>query len=204
MKIAIVGGTGRVARRIIAEALGRGHTVTAISRDPSMLEPRPGLEPKVGDALRPDTLAPLLAGHDIVVSSIKFRMSNPNLLIEAVRKSGVKRYNVVGGGGSLFVEPGMLMIDAPGFPEIAREEATLGKIFLDKLRTASDLEWTMLCPSATEFAPGERTGSFRLGGDILLVDANGRSHISYEDFAVAFVDEIEDPKHVRKRFTVGY
>ena len=204
MKIAIVGGTGRVARRIIAEALGRGHTVTAISRDPSMLEPRPGLEPKVGDALRPDTLACLLAGHDIVVSSIKFRMSDPDLLIEAVRKSGVKRYHVVGGGGSLYVEPGMLMIDAPGFPEIAREEATLGKIFLDKLRTASDLEWTMLCPSATEFAPGERTGSFRLGGDTLLVDANGRSHISYEDFAVAFVDEIEDPKHVRKRFTVGY
>jgi hypothetical protein len=132
-----------------------------------------------------------------------FRLSDPALLIDAVRRAGVGRYLVVGGAGSLEVAPGRLLIDTPEFPDFAREEAGAGKRFLDVLRTVDDLDWTMLSPSALFFA-GERTGKFRLGTDALLTAADGKSWISYEDFAVALLDEIEAPKHVRQRFTVGY
>ena len=110
---------------------------------------------------------------------------------------------VVGGAGSLQVAPGKALIDTPGFPEAYKAESSAGGRFLDALRKEGDLDWTFLSPSA-EFAPGERTGRFRLGGNELLVDATGKSRISMEDFAIAFVDELEHPKHNRQRFTVGY
>jgi len=203
MKIALIGATGNVGTRILAEALKRGHSVTGIARDPAKLETRDGLQRIQGDVHVPDTLAPLLAGHDVVVSSVGFRASDPALLIEAVRRSGVKRYLVVGGAGSLEIAPGQLLIDAPNFPELYREEATKGKVFLDHLRAVDDLDWTLLSPSAL-FKAGERTGVFRLGGDTLLTSAEGKSWISYEDYAIALVDEIETPAHLRQRFTVGY
>ncbi|HEV2673844.1 MAG TPA: NAD(P)-dependent oxidoreductase [Aliidongia sp.] len=203
MKLAIIGATGNVGTRLVAEALHRGHRVTAIARDPLKLDRRDGLLPVAGDADQPDRLAPLLADHDAVVSSVAFRLSDPHRLIEAVRRSGVKRYLVVGGAGSLEAAPGTLLIDTPHFPEFAREEAGRGKIFLDVLRPVDDLDWTMLSPSAL-FVAGERTGTFRLGGDALLTAADGKSWISFEDYAVAMLDEIEKPTHVRRRFTVGY
>jgi uncharacterized protein len=203
VKIAIIGATGNVGSRIVAEALRRGHTVTAVARDPSRLTPQPGLTPVAADASDPDALAKALAGHDTVVSSLRFIESDPQGLIDAVRESGVKRYLVVGGAGSLEVAPGKLLIDAPGFPEAARAESGAGKAFLDALRTADDLDWTFLSPSAL-FTAGERTGKYRLGDETLLTGADGKSWISFEDFADALLDEIEHPKHVRRRFTVGY
>lgn len=115
----------------------------------------------------------------------------------------MKRWLVVGGAGSLEVAPGQALLGAPGFPVAYRPEAEVGRRFLDALRTERELDWTFLSPSA-EFVPGERTGTFRLGGDQLLTDASGRSWISMEDYAIAFVDELETPKHSRQRFTVGY
>jgi len=203
MKIALIGATGNVGTRILAEALKRGHQVTGIARDPAKLQARDGLQLVQGDAHAPDTLTPTLAGHDVVVSAVLFRASDPALLIEAVRRSGVKRYLVVGGAGSLEIAPGKLLIDSPEFPALYREEAGKGKVFLDRLRTVDDLDWTMLSPSALLTA-GERTGVFRLGGDSLLTSAEGKSWITYEDYAVALVDEIEKPAHRRQRFTVGY
>ena len=203
MKIAVIGATGNVGARIVDEALRRGHAVTAIARDPARLAGRHGLALVRGDAQDPAGLAPLLAAHDAVVSSVRFRDSRPEDMIDAVRGSGVKRYLVVGGAGSLFVEPGKLLVDTPHFPEAVREEAGKGKLFLDALRGVQDLDWTMLSPSAL-FIAGERTGKFRLGEDTLLSGADGKSWISYEDFAIALVDEIEAPRHVRRRFTVGY
>ena len=183
--------------------LGRGHSITGIVRNPSKHKVRENLLLVKGDANQPQELAPLLAGHDVVVSAVPFKGSSPDLLINAVRRSRVKRYLVVGGAGSLKTADGSLHVDSPGFPEFVREEASRGKLFLDVLREVHDLNWTMLSPSAI-FASGDRTGTFRLGQDGLLTAADGKSWISYDDYAIALIDEIEAPKHLRRRFTVGY
>jgi putative NADH-flavin reductase len=145
----------------------------------------------------------LLRGHDAVISSVHFTASDPALLIEAVRESGVKRYFIVGGAGSLEVAPGVKLIETPEFPAAYKAEAAKGGEFLELLRnSAGDLDWTFLSPSAV-FVAGERTGKFRLGKDQLLTNAKGSS-ISFEDYAIAAVDELEKPAHIRERFTVGY
>ena len=203
MNIALIGVSGRVGSRLLAELLRRGHRVTGIARDTSKLASQPQLVLKNGDANQPAQLAPLLAGHDAVLSALKFATSDAAALITAVKQAGVDRLLVVGGAGSLEVAPGRALLDTPDFPAAYRPEAEAGRRFLDTLRTERSLDWTFLSPSA-EFVPGERTGKFRLGGDQLLTDANGRSWISMEDYAIAFVDELETPMHSRQRFTVGY
>lgn len=203
MKIAVVGATGKAGSRIVKEALARGHQVTAIARHPEKAPAAPNLTAKAGDAADPAALAKLLAGHDAVISSLRFMDSDPAKLIEAVRKSGVKRYLVVGGAGSLEVAPGRALVDTPEFPAVARGEAGKGREFLNLIRRERELDWTFLSPSAL-FAPGERTGKFHLGKDELLSDAQGKSWVSMEDFAIAMLDEVEKPKHSRQRFTVGY
>ena len=155
------------------------------------------------DATDTAALAAALRGHDAVVSSVKFKFFDTQLLIDAVRASGVKRYVVVGGAGTLWVAPGLKEGERPDFPEAAKEEVGKGARFLGQLRDVDDLDWTFLSPSR-EFVPGERTGVFRLGKDDLLFWADGRSGISYEDYAIALIDELERPTHVRQRFTVGY
>lgn len=202
MKVALIGASGAAGSRILAELSRRGHNVTGIARDPSKIAPLPGVVAKAGDAGDAAGLAALLAGHDAVVSSVHFTASDPDVLIVAVRASGVRRYLVVGGAGSLEAAPGVRVIDLPTFPEIYRAEAQGGIVFLDKLRAVQDLDWTYLSPSA-DFVPGERTGQFRLGLDALLAGPEG-SKISFEDYAMALVDELETPRHVWARFTVGY
>jgi putative NADH-flavin reductase len=203
MKIAIIGATGNVGTRLVNEALHRHHAVTAIARDTSKLARQTGLSAVVGDVTKPELVLPLLKGHDAIVSSLRFQSSDPQQLIELVRDSGVKRYLVVGGAASLEIAPGEILLNAPNFPAAYKPEASAGKAFLDALRNAKDLEWTFLSPSMF-FGPGERTGKFRLSDNTLLTAPDGKSSISYEDYAVAMLDEIETPKHVRGRFTVGY
>jgi uncharacterized protein len=203
MKIAIVGATGNVGKRIIDEALHRGHNVTGIARDPFKLSPRNGLTLVKGDANDSSKLGQLLVGHDAIISSIMFLHSEIALLVEAVRASGVKRYLVVGGAGSLEVAPGKLLVNQPDFPDFVKAEATKGGESLNYLREIKDLDWTFLSPSAL-FQAGERTGVFRLGKNELLFGSDGKSWISYEDYAIALLDEIENPKHIQQRFTVGY
>ena len=203
MKIAIIGATGNVGTRLVNEALNRHHAVTAIARDTSKLAARAGLSPTSGDVSKPDTIVPLLKGHDAVISSLRFQSSNPQQLIELVRRSGVKRYLVVGGAASLEIAPGQILLNAPNFPAAYKAEASAGKEFLDTLRNVKDLDWTFLSPSAF-FGPGERTGKFRRSENTLLTAADGKSSISYEDYAIAMIDEIEKPQHIRGRFTVGY
>jgi putative NADH-flavin reductase len=203
MNIAMIGVAGRVGSRLLAELLRRGHHVTGIARDTGKLASQPGLVLKNGDADQPTQLAPLLAGHDAVCSALKFATTDAAALIAAVKQARVRRLLVVGGAATLEVAPGHILLDAPGFPAAYRPEAEGGRRFLDSLRGERELDWTFLSPFA-EFAPGERTGSFRVGGDALLTDANGKSWISMEDYAIAFVDELETPKHSRQRFTVGY
>ncbi len=203
MNVALIGASGNVGARILAELLQRGHHVTGIVRHPERLKPRAGLTPKHGDVLDPDTLVPVLRGHDAVISSVRFVDTDAGPLIEAVKRAGVDRLLVVGGAGSLEVEPGVQLLDTPGFPDQFKAEASAGRRFLGALRDEPELVWTYLSPSAS-FVAGERTGSFRLGTDRLLVDDDGESRISFEDFAVAMVDELEEPRHPRQRFTVGY
>jgi putative NADH-flavin reductase len=203
MKIALIGATGNVGSRLLAELLRRGHSVTAIARNPEKVPSQPGVTAKRADAGDKAELAAILAGHDAVISALPFRGSDPRVLIEAVKAARAPRYLVVGGAGSLEVAPGLRLVDAPGFPEEYRQEALAGAAFLDTLRAEKDLDWTFVSPSAL-FVPGERTGKFRLGTDQLLADEKGNSTISFEDFAVAMSDELERPAHSRRRFTVGY
>ncbi|MDQ7778018.1 MAG: NAD(P)-dependent oxidoreductase [Paracoccus aminovorans] len=201
-KIALIGASGNAGSRILKELSDRGHAVTAIARHPERIAALPGVTAVRGDADDPAALAGLLGGHDAVVSAVHFTASDPRALIEAVRAAGVPRYLVVGGAGSLEVAPGQRLLDSPDFPAAYKPEATAGAAFLDLLRGVEDIDWTFLSPSAA-FVPGARTGRFRLGGDALLSTPEGSS-ISFEDFAVALVDEIEKPAHPRQRFTVGY
>lgn len=203
MKVALIGATGNVGGKILAEALSRGHTVSGIARHPEKLAARPGLTAARGDVSDVDGLALLLANHDAVISAVRFQQSDPKALVAAVMSAGVRRYLVVGGAGSLEVAPGVQLVDTPQFPAAYKDEALAGRDFLGVLRAEADLDWTFLSPSAV-IQPGERTGRFRLGGEQLLVDAQGNSSISQEDYAVAMIDELETPRHVRRRFTVGY
>jgi putative NADH-flavin reductase len=203
MKVAIVGATGRVGTRIVRELLDRGHEVTAISR----LQPESSNEERLqiasGDSDHVDALAEKLRDHDVVVTAVPHSTTDPMKKIEVVRRAGVARYLVVGGASTLLRDDGTRLLDNADFPDAYRTEATAGASFLELLRETDDIDWTFLSPSA-EIVPGERTNRFRLGKDHVLVDADGKSWISFEDYAVAMVDEIETPAHHRTRFTVGY
>ena len=203
MKIAVIGASGNAGSRITAELARRGHAVTAIARHPEKITRRANVAPTRGDVMDQAGLARLLAGHDAAISSVHFLDSDPVKLIGAARESKVGRYLVVGGAGSLEVAPVDRLVTTPGFPVAYKAEAEKGAAFLDLLRAEKELNWTFLSPSAL-FVAGERTGKFRLGTDQLLTAADGKSWISFEDFAVALADEIERPAHIRRRFTVGY
>jgi putative NADH-flavin reductase len=203
MKIAVIGASGNAGSRITTELARRGHAVTAIARHPEKIASGANVTPTRGDVMDQAGLARLLAGHDAAISSVHFLDSDPVKLIGAATESKVGRYLVVGGAGSLEVAPGVRLVTTPGFPVVYKAEAEKGAAFLDLLRAETELNWTFLSPSAL-FVAGERTGKFRLGTDQLLTAADGKSSISFEDFAVALADEIERPAHIRQRFTVGY
>jgi putative NADH-flavin reductase len=200
MKVALLGATGKAAARLVAELKHRGHEVTGIAR--KVPEADPGVPLVHADANDPAALADALRGHDALISAARFISIDAGVILDAMKRAGVDRILVVGGAGTLFAAPGKLVIDLPGIPEAFLPEMRGGQTFLLALRT-SDVDWTFLSPAA-EFGPGERTGAFRLGGDDLLRDAEGMSRISYEDLAVAMVDELETPKHSRQRFSIAY
>jgi uncharacterized protein len=200
MKIALLGATGKVASRLIAELKSRGHAVTGIARKAGGSDP--GVPLVLADANDPAALADAIEGHDALISAARFVSVDAAVILDAMQRAGVPRLLVVGGAGTLFAAPGTLVIDQPGIPEAYLPEMRGGQAFLAALR-ASHADWTFLSP-ALQFGPGERTGSFRLGGDDLLRDAAGESRISYEDLAVALIDELEHPQHSRQRFSIAY
>jgi hypothetical protein len=168
-----------------------------------------------GDATKADSVAEVVKGADAVVSAISPRpnarglaapslVENARAIIAGLRRAGVKRVLFVGGAGSLEVSPGQQLVDQPGFPEAYKAEALEGREALRVWRTQGEgLDWTFLSPAA-EIAPGERTGRYRTTGDQFLVDAAGKSFITFEDYAVAVLDELERPRHVGQRFGVAY
>ncbi|WP_286914112.1 MULTISPECIES: NAD(P)-dependent oxidoreductase [unclassified Pseudomonas] len=202
-KIAIIGATGRAGSQLLEEALRRGHSVLAIARDPSRLQGRAGVTVQALDVTDSAALQKALAGVDAVLSAAHFATIEPHAIIEPVKRAGVKRLLVVGGAGSLLLPSGHRVIDSPDFPEAYKAEASAGARFLEQLRQEQNLDWTFLSPSA-EFVEGERTGHYTLGKDHLLIGADGKSWISFADYAIAMIDELEKPAHSRQRFTVGY
>ncbi|MDP3175793.1 MAG: NAD(P)H-binding protein [Phenylobacterium sp.] len=205
MKIAYIGASGEVGKRATAELVARGHQVTGISTHPDDIPKIEGLTAKAGDINDTDTLVPLLRGHDVVISSVQFVKYDHDKLIEAVKASGVPRYFVCGGSGTLLA-PGTQtrIMDLPTFPAAAAGSASNAARFFGRLQEEKDLDWTYLSPPPPPgFAPGERTGKYRLGKDEMLVGPDGKPGISYEDYAIAIADEIDNRKH-SGRFTVGY
>lgn len=214
-KIVIIGATGYVGSAILKEALGRGHQVKAIVRDPSKLTLiHPHLKVVGGSVTDTDFLSRELAKSDAVISAFNPGWSNPNIYEEtlqgygsilcAVRNSGVHRFLMVGGAGSLSVAPGRQLMDEPDVPKkLLPGIRGMAKVYTDLLLPEKSVDWVFLSPAAN-MAPGERTGKFRLGKDELIVDESGDSNISVEDFAVAMIDELEQEKHHQERFTLGY
>ncbi len=216
MKIAVFGVTGNIGRRVAAEAQRRGHQVLGVVRDPARVkEEVPGVTLVQGDATDAASVAGVARGADAVLGAVSPRPGTtgvaPKLadasraLIAGAREAGVKRLLVVGGAGSLEVAPGVALMDTPGFPAAYLAEATEGRESLQVFRggEAEGLDWSYVSPAA-EIGPGERTGAYRTTLDQFLADEHGRSRISFEDFAVALVDEIETPKHIGRRFGVAY
>ncbi|MCL5736331.1 MAG: NAD(P)-dependent oxidoreductase [Actinobacteria bacterium] len=213
MKIALIGATGYVGSNIRDEALRRGHEVTAIVRHPEKLPEQPSLTPSKTDIRDVDALAQVLAGHDVVISAFsadkdsqdKFadQVSGGKAIIQAAKKAGIKRLLFVGGAGSLEVAPGQQLIDQPDFPPEWKAGAGGTREILHLLKREPELDWSFLSPAAM-LEPGERTAKFRLGGDQVLVDEKGECRISVPDYAVAMIDEAEEPRHIRKRFCVAY
>lgn len=201
--IAIIGATGRAGGQLLEEALRRGHTVTAIARKALSLSNRAGVTVKEVDILDATALENAVQGVDAVFSAAHFSGIPASAIIQPIKKAGVKRLLVVGGAGSLFAAPNLKVIDTPNFPDEYKAEASAGGVYLDTLRLETELDWTFLSPSAL-FLEGDRTGKFRLGQDNLLVDETGKSWITFADYAIAYLDELEKPAHSRQRFTVGY
>ncbi len=193
------------------EALERGHHVTAVVRDPGRVQnPHERLKAVIGDVSDAESVAAVVAGHDAAINAVgPTGTSSPGLVVDAARalidglaRTGVRRLLIAGGAGSLEVAPGVQLVDTPSFPEAWRGIALAHRDALDLYRTA-DLDWTYISPAAF-LEPGERTGNYRTGTDQLLTDEKGESRISMEDLAIAFLDEVEKSRFVRRRMSVAY
>lgn len=213
--VTLIGASGFVGTAILNELLSRGHKVTAVVRNPGKIGIKsPSLTVVQADVTDASALVAACKGRDAVISAYNPGWTNPNiyeetlrnypLILEAVRQSGVRRLLCVGGAGTLFCAPGLRVVDSGVIPDaIMGGVRSLGEFYLNTLMNEKEIDWIFFSPAGT-LEPGKRTGKFRLGKDNLIVDENGNSHISVEDYAVAMVDELENPKHHYERFTIGY
>lgn len=211
-RIVVLGGTGYAGRHIVNEAVDRGHEVVAVSRT-SPTDPVDGAAHVQGSVLDLDGLGEVFDGSDAVISALSPRGDMEHALVGALDGLVAKlagtptRLGVIGGaGGSLVAPEGPRLFDL-NFPEEYKHEARVGIESLELLqRSDADLDWFFVHPAEVfgPWAEGERTGHYRIGGDVLVRDEEGQSYISGADLAVAVVDEIEQGRHRRQRFTVGY
>ena len=203
MNIVLAGATGNIGSRILDEALRRGHRVTGLTRDPAKLGARSGLQAKKANTAEVAAFTDALKGHDAAILSVKWNENDVHQVLDALRKAGVKRCLFVVGAGSLLRNDGRTHFDHMAEKGIQPPTSKPAALALAEVQKVTDLEWTAISPPAS-IQPGERTGKFRLGRDHLLEDDKGKSEISREDFAIAILDEIEKPKHIRQRFTAAY
>jgi putative NADH-flavin reductase len=204
MNIVVIGATGAIGSRIVDEALRRGHTVTATSRDPgAKLAARTGMTAKAANTADVSATAAVLRRHDAAIVSVKWNEADIHQVLEAIRNSGVKRCLFVIGAGSLLRKDGRTHFEHMAEKGIQPPTSKPASLAFEEMKKANDLDWTAISPAAS-IQPGERTAKFRLGLDHLIEDDEGESRISREDFAIAILDEIETPRHPRKRFTAAY
>lgn len=209
MKVAIIGASGFIGSAILNEALNRGHEVTAIVRNPEKITVQnPHLTVKKGDVTNETEVAALLAGNEAVISAYSAHdkatyLKAIHAIINGTKKAGIKRLIAVSGAGSLEIAPGVQLLDTPEFPAAWKEGASATRDAFYVIKATDDLDWTVLSP-AMMIEPGERTGKFRLGKDQVVFNDKGESKISTADYAIALVDELEHPKHIKQRFTVAY
>jgi len=213
VKTVLLGATGMAGSRIAAEAVRRGDEVVAVSRSGDAPVDSPLVTSIAADAGSVQEIAEVVRGADVVASALAPVRdgSDPrgpfvalyDAVLDGVRAGGVRRMVIVGGAGSLQVDQDTLLKDTPAVPDQVKPEAEALIDVLTRLRAVDDLEWTYITPAAN-FAPGERTGNFRIGGDAVLTDSEGNSSISAEDYAIAFVDELENAEHPNTRICVAY
>ena len=216
MKIAVIGATGFVGKHIVSELVNRNHAVKAFARHTENIPANDNVEKIALDVNNVDQLAASLADVDVVVSAYNAGWTNPNLyddflkgakaIQDATQKAGVKRFIVIGGAGSLQATPEIQIVDTPEFPAEIRPGALAARDYLNILKEENELDWTFFSPAPEmhQGTSGVRKGIYRLGTDYPVVDENGRSVLSVEDVAVVIVDEVEQPKHIQKRFTAAY
>ena len=213
--VLLIGATGFVGSAILQELVSRGHNVTALVRNPEKLQSNANITAVKGDVANAESLTGLMKGKDAVISAYNPGWTNPNIatLIEenypkillAAKQSGVKRLLIVGGAGTLFCAPNLRVVDSGVIPqEIMGGVRPLGDFYLNTLMNEKAIDWTFFSPAGAFDNDGKRTGQFRLGKDDLIVDAQGNSHISVQDYAMAIVDELEQENHHQERFTIGY
>ncbi|MGL4852116.1 MAG: NAD(P)-dependent oxidoreductase [Phocaeicola sp.] len=214
-KVTIIGASGFVGSTLLNEALTRGYEVRAIVRNPEKVTANaPKLEVIKADVMDEDNLVNLLCGVDELISAYNPGWTNPNIyddtlkgyptILNAAKRAGVKRLLIVGGAGTLFVAPNLRVMDSGVIPaEIMGGVKSLGEFYLNTLMNEREIDWAFFSP-AGNLAPGERTGIYRLGKDHLILDAQGASNISVQDYAKAMIDELESPAHHYERFTIGY
>lgn len=216
MNVLLIGATGFVGSAILNELVSRGHHVTAVVRNTDKLAGVKNTTAVKRDVANVDAIAQLAEGMDAIISAYNpgwteqkdvanlIRTNYANIL-EASKKSGVKRLLIVGGAGTLFVAPGVRLVDTGVIPAaIIDFVRPLGEFYLNTLMNENDIDWIFFSPAGEFDKEGERTGKFRLGKDDLIVDESGKSHISVQDYAVDMVDELEKPAHHKERFTIGY
>jgi uncharacterized protein len=217
MKIALIGASGFVGSAVLKEALERGHQVTAIVRHPEkILIENKNLKKAKANALNADEVADVVKGHDAVINAYNPGWTNPNIyneflqgaqaIQEGVKKSGVKRLFAIGGAGSLYVTPGVQLVDSPAFPDAWKQGALAARDYLNIIKKEKELDWTFLSPAIEMHhgTSGQKKGNYRKGLENPVFNEGGRSFISVEDMATAIIDEIEKPEHIRQRFTVAY
>lgn len=203
MKIVLVGASGRGGSCILRELVARRHNVTAVARDIDKLVASAEVAVRQADASNGPAMIEIFRGSDAVITAVPFRSTDMRTLLQSAKTAGVPRLLVMGGAASLQLEDGTKLIDSPDFPPEYGPEARAAMAFLDDLKAEKEIDWIFLSPAAL-IEHGDRTGRFRIGGDRLLTDANGASRITFEDYAIAMVDELERHAHFRQRFSVAY
>ena len=215
IKIALIGASGFIGSALLKESLERGHSVIAIVRHPDKIKiENKKLQVIRGNVMSSETVEKLVSGMDIVISAYNPGWTNPEIasdttnayksIITGVRNAGIRRLLIVGGAGSLYISPGIKLVDTEAIPDSYKPAVhALAGVLYDLQKEDNGLDWIFFSPAGT-IEPGIKTGKFRLGKDNLIVDENGKSKISVEDYAVAMINEAENPQHHKERFTIGY
>lgn len=213
--VLLIGATGFVGSAVLNELVSRDHKVTAVARNVEKVEKSELVDVVKEDVANVDAIAKLAEGKDAIISAYNPGWTNSDIatlisenypkILSAAKKSGVERLLIVGGAGTLFCAPGLRVVDSGAIPEeIMGGVRPLGDFYLNTLMNENDIDWVFFSPAGVFDQQGKKTGNYRLGKDDLIVDAEGNSHISVQDYADAMVNELEKPAHHKERFTIGY